>query len=379
MKIKKNEKKAITILAGLSVIIFAIAIFPVNSIFVTVPKSQTNNINAQVPTSALSTGSVINASVVYTKPNQTGTANFLDSIGGGSKFIIQVSSILFDSNQKQFPFQTFLNIPLATQSLVDNQGHNLDLGSLQVSLSGGTDSQAQMIVTGQMQAFLDNTMVADDQFYAQGTAINKIVPITINGQKAFTFTFADEGKTWTDGSTHIFKIMITKVQATVGVGAATQSYSSNMQMLAYLLPMTVNQQKITVLGVDNQAVAIFKSDIQLITSTVGTVTLSGCDGTTVCQQATVGVPSVQVYDNGFLIGQGTNISNIPRNELVTFVINGMPVKIQTPTTVYQYKIDCNFKQTSIYYTPDSNGLQTIAHVIGSPYCTSNFGWQGVPN
>lgn len=337
--------------------------------------SQNNNL---VPIGT--TGSVVNATVIYTKPNQTGITNFLDSVnspvGGAPKLILQASSILFDSNQTQFPFSTYFNVPLQTQSLTDSAGHSLDLGSVQVLLTVGTTSQQTVVLTGEMQAFLDTTMVSDQQIYAQGVATGNSLPITIGGQKAFTFTFADEGKTWTDKSTHVFKIIITKIQATSGIGSNTNSFSTNSQFLAYLLPMTVDQSKITVIGYNQKAISIFQSDDTISTcgsyqgftfQQYGQSSGSG-GGTTVTTSGGVDAPNADVYSNGFVIASSGSassansygnvndpvlthpqngkfctspVSGIPRNADVTIVVGNARFDVHTPVTQYSYIYDCS--------------------------------------
>lgn len=390
-KTKHNDYITIAIVG-----VFAFAVLGIVGLY-SVPSNSSGQSSVLIPVGT--TGSVVNASVIYTKANTTGITNFLDSVnspvGGAPKLVIQASSILFDSNQTQFPFSTYFNVPLQTQSLTDAQGHSLDLGTLQISFFVGTTSQQTIVLTGEMQAFLDNTMVSDQQIYAQGVATGSTLPITVGGQKAFTFTFADEGKTWTDKSTHVFKVVLTKIQATSGFGTNQNSFSTNSQFLAYILPMTVDKSKITVIGVNNKAVSIFQSD--------DTLSLCGRSGV-VTQSVTYqnGIPNYNIYlssgavntglvtvtQNGFPITSGQSgatspnfnganpdslegknlgtkscvkLTGIPRNVQIDINAGGKDYLVQTPVTQFDYVYDCSGTVTTV---------NAETKITGG--CTNNF-------
>lgn len=407
MRLRKNDKILITVML----------------ILVTVSVSSTSMfflLGGNVGTTALS--EVNTTKVFVTPPNMTGIDNVLDSIkapSGTQKLVISVNSILFDSDQKQYPLTTYEKLsPVITSligydllpsfvstgfvkplSLTDQSGHILDLGTVQVSFTALTDSDQQISVTGKMRAYLDDKVVSEKTIYAQGIAVNKKIDLLLDNKNAFTFTFSDEGKDWIDKSTHIFKVTLVGLTATTTTGTTSVSYSSGVnEFLAYLLPMTLDGSKKTILGVDNKAVSIFISDdtiqscgltqsVSISNSPIGTSN----PYTIISKSGGHDAPAVTVVQNGFTVakldGMSSSVSvspdgavssrppssgfctgkvtGIPRDAIVVFTFEGNSYTVHTPTTHYDYVVDCSGRKST-----------DPSHATGqyvSTGCKSNFG------
>ena len=326
--------------------------------------------------------SEVDADIVYTQPDLSKVQNWLDQAGcgvtcGSEKFGINTNVVLFDSAGKRFPFSTFLSIPATTQSLIDEQGNLLDLGSVQVGLSGVTKSEGKITVTGKIKILLDDVIIADRQFAGQGFTINKTLLLKIDGKDAYTFTFADEGSTWVDESVHKFRVFLYDVEATAGEGFETRSFRySNQDFLAYLLQMRVDQDKVVVKDATGSVISMFKSDIEVYACGVpfSYSTLrydaggkpTGFGDVTYINPDTV---TVTVYDQDFkqvgLINSGscTSIKNIARDSNITIKVEDQQFKIHTPKTTYQYKVECTIL---------SHGANPVT--IDGTGCSSNFVW-----
>lgn len=349
-----KQNAVIVILVSVFALAMVISIFPVNhfSFTTSANNAQNSNISPQLNNATIKTGSIVNGSKVFiVGPNSTSVQNALDSVCkdnngicslSSPKFLIKSSTVLFDSNQVQYPTSTLVNIPLQSflpwvpkisitdsngnlisqmpkLSLTDSQGHLLDLGTVQLGLYGVTNVDTDVIVTGVFSVYLDDKTIYSKQFATQGKTLNGLIPITSFGNNGvFTFTFADEGKDWKDGETHIFKIMLGNVVATVGSGDKTSIFQYSNAAPVYVLVMTVNQNKITTIGVDNKAIAIFKSDDSIqacgrngIVSfqTLGDVYNHYYSGYVSQQVRNTGL--ISIYENGFLITKVQSANTIP--------------------------------------------------------------------
>lgn len=330
--------------------------------------------------------SEVQTDVIYTQPNQTGIDNFLNSVNietrESPKFGIEVDTILLDSNKKEFTYSTFLNLPTAT--ITDPEGHYLDLGSVQVALRAVSNSEQKIVVTGKFKAFLDDKQIGLDRtFTGIGFTTNKSLPLTIDGKPAFTFTFADEGLGWADKSIHYFKVYITDIDATVGEGFDTQSYKYSTRFLGYILTMTVDGTKKVVIGTDNTAISVFKSDstIQVCGQNAGRTTRYEFGKYVYTPFPALYPPRVDIVVNGFKVVSSASVlfgsrdadfgalgcsvpqSGIPRGTDVVFRVDGKDFTVHTPLTQYAYKASCNYRNS-------------ISGIIGTT-CTSNFGWERI--
>ncbi len=394
LKIKKSDKHIIIALM----------------VFITISVSTTSIfflIGGGVKTSQLSE---VNASRIYvTPPNATVITNALDALGcnnnngicsaSSPKFLIDSKIILFDSNQNQIPISTYTNIPIQQSlfgsklqvigkyggfslpklSLTDSSGNLLDLGSVQYKPFGVTNIDTNVIMTGQFAVYLDDVLLAHRYIATQGNTVNKTIPLYIDTQPAYTFTFADEGATWADKSVHIFKIVVGNVTATTGIGQNTQTFKDTNNALVYVLVMTVDQQKITSIGVDSKATAIFKSDDAVVTTlnnnggyNLNTFCSNNFDGGgyATCNTSYT-LPSVSVSSNGFYIP----INTIPRLSNIVINVNGQTFTEITPVTQQTYTISCTPKLvTGKTYSNGGIDATTYADISFILHCTSNFGF-----
>lgn len=293
--------------------------------------------------------SEVNTTRTFVKPpNMTAINNALDSVCvknisgvcslSSPKLIINVNAVLFDSNQKQFPSNTNINIPqqfsfiptpkipvyidnkllktLPKLSLTDQQGHYLDLGNVQLGFTALVNNDAKITLVGSFDVYLDDQLRRSGQFTGQGTTTNKILQLSLLNKPAYTFTFSDEGKTWMNGTQHIFRVMIHDVTATVDDGTNSYSFKENNPSIAYILVMTLDSSKTTVIGYDNQATAIFKTDDTVQTCGRYPVLVGHSYGQTSedvwSYEGASSSPSLTVYDNGYQIAHidGTIVSNV---------------------------------------------------------------------
>jgi len=248
--------------------------------------------------------SIVSTDTVFTESDDNLVTQFLDEAEidlplASEKFGIEVQTVLFDSEQNQFPFSTILNIPQLT--VTDNEGRLLDLGSIQTTFLGITtdDSDKSFKMNGVVEFWLDDDLIAKKHLYASETdnkktyqlsLVNNLTVISENiGETSyvnesgtttsvnltkkvpippsfterksnFTFTLSDEGKNWADGSKHTYRVVIRDVHANIDSQSNFKVFDWSGEKIAYQLDVTVDQSKKTVIGAENKAVKIFKSD-----------------------------------------------------------------------------------------------------------------------
>src|SRR3990167_11480293 len=226
--------------------------------------------------SPISQKSVVNDASIYASTNQTAVQNFIDNIDVNidpilkttSKFTILANLVLFDSNKKEYPETLSTNIDLEKFELTDSQGRKLDLGSIQITFDAiGTLQNKNLEISATVLFCLDNDCNTK-KLYRQGTLQNNKIALYVGdsfieppiGQRKFdyTFTFADEGMTWADQSQHSFQIILKHI--TFRNFASTEKWLFVGEDEIYNLTMTVNQQKVTILNGDGEAISIFKQD-----------------------------------------------------------------------------------------------------------------------
>lgn len=361
--------------------------------------------------------------------NQTSTANsvqnMLDSAGckdntgicsaSSPKLLINTQVVMYDSNQVPYPYSTYINIPLQDLtgwnmfnavdlhgnfidkvkklSLVDSQGHILDLGTIKLSMYAATNYDTNVIVSGDFAVYLDDQLRGQKHLAIQGMTQNKSIAMQINGQSAYGFTFANEGATWTNGTQHIFKILIGNVTGTVGTGQNTQTFRLTQNSLAYVLVMTLNSDKKTVLGIDNKAVTVYKSDDSILLSARNAVWGDYQTGCTVCNYGIQDnffvssgptTASAKVYVNGFLIASGSivgssdqassqgivtsTVTGIPRDsDVIVITQDGSKYSFHTPIVQETYNLNC---AGTVSNTDPVNGR---GQYVNSGGCTNDFG------
>lgn len=422
MKIDTNSNTFRISILSLSVFVLVMlfVIFPVQNLFVPTPisKINTSNISPNIQNGPITTGTIVNTTKVFVNnANVSGTQQFLDSAGcqnnaqpicnnSSPKFVINVQSVLFDSNQKQYPSSAYINIPtqsllptslswfsntlsfisgqktfpvysqgklldnVHTLTLTDSQNPNinLDLGSVQVVFYGVVPQDTNVIAYGDYAVYLDDQMRANGHFAAQGNTVNQQIPMVINNLPALTFTFSDEGQNWVNGTQHIYRITIGNVTATTGSGTSTTTFQFPKTSLGYILVMTLNDAKKTIIGADNQAIAVFKSDDTLtscgqypsVDQTSNAGSGEAYTSYSLTQVNGIASPNVVLTSNGFVLGKISSetrtlninsqnpdslqgqpvgqqfcdgvISNVPRNSVLGIVVNGVTQTIQTPVT-----------------------------------------------
>src|SRR3990167_2155275 len=165
-----------------------------------------------VTNSPISRESVINDASVYASTNQTAIDHFVDNIDlsvdpslqttATPKFTILTNLVLFDSNQKEYPKTIPTDVELAKNSLVDEQGRLLDLGSVQFTFDGIGTLQNKNLEISATAIFCLDTQCNEKKLYRQGTLQNNKISLYVGDsftepaidQRKFdyTFTFADE-------------------------------------------------------------------------------------------------------------------------------------------------------------------------------------------
>ena len=280
-------------------------------------------------------------------------------------------------------------------SFFDDEGHVLDLGSIQVGFFAIANFKDDFDVEGTVEFWLDDKKIATKKIFAKpdGKQEDKkrlYVDDAIkrefeNPSQGFTFTFSDEGANWSHDSVHYFRVILFDVKAKSQQG---DEFNWSGEKVVYTKKMTVDERKLVAKEGDDSAVAIFKSDITLtrcVTVTYGSSSSSWYNygthsgGTTTSYWITnaPNIPAIEVYANGKLIGRddgqfnypssgtsdsgipstnycsNTPVKNIPRFQLIELVIGGEKIPIYTPKTQINYLANCA--------------------VTG---CSSNFGWGG---
>ena len=407
------------IISSVVTVLLLFIIFPVSSIFIPTKITQVSNVSPNIQNGPIVTGSIVNTTkIIIPQANVTAVTQLLDQAGcntnqgicsaSSPKLTINVQANLLDSNQN--PILSSVYIPIPTYSLVpqswfaplsltklaltpsgtflgnvkplsltDSQGHDITLGSVQVGFYGVVPQDSTILATGDYVAMLDDHVEQAGHFVGNGMTQNQQLLFAITGLPSLTFTFSDELKTVPDGSQHVFSIKIGNVTATVQNGKTSNQFQLTKTALAYVLVMTVNQQKQTVIGANNQAIAVFKSDDAVVTTFTNQ---SYGDPNTFCHNFDGGgyahcnpslppLPAVSATTNGFPIP----INMIPRNSNVVITVNGQHFTEITPITQQTYTISCTERLVSgQVYSDGGIDANTYADESFTIHCTSNFGF-----
>ena len=346
-----------------------------------------------VTNSPISRESVINDASVYASTNQTAIDHFVDNIDlsvdpslqttATPKFTILTNLVLFDSNQKEYPKTIPTDVELAKNSLVDEQGRLLDLGSVQFTFDGIGTLQNKNLEISATAIFCLDTQCDEKKLYRQGTLQNNRISLYVGdsfaepaiGQRNFdyTFTFADEKWLYV-GEDEI-----------------------------YNLKMAVNQQKTVVY--DEQlkaAISIFKKDnvFQVCADSGSAGTGFGAASTSVVNTPDVTInvngeyydkiPSLRGVQNSadasryFLenhIQSGEYVYpdicksvNMPRNAKVDVVTDGKTLSFYTPKSQANFFLECHNEAYGVGAKETQYGNSRYVNYAEKFICTSNIGY-----
>ena len=102
--------------------------------------------------------SIIETERIFTESNDSLITRFLDENdlpSSSEKLAIEVQTVLFDSDQNQYPSSTIIGIP--ELSVTDEQGRLLDLGTIQTSFLAITANTEQSFnLDGTVKFYLDD-------------------------------------------------------------------------------------------------------------------------------------------------------------------------------------------------------------------------------
>lgn len=214
--------------------------------------------------------SIIDTERVFTESDQSLIDQFLDESGlpsSSEKLGIEVQTVLFDSDQKQYPTSNIIGIP--ELSVTDDQGRVLDLGTIQTSfLAISAKTEQQFNLDGTVKFYLDDDLIATKKIYGSDSnkqnhelsIIDSLPPTSFDRPKAFTFTLSDEGRDWEDKSEHTYRVVLTEVNANLDSNKDYKQFSWKGENIVYELKVTVDEKKKVVLDSENNAVSIFKDD-----------------------------------------------------------------------------------------------------------------------
>lgn len=279
-------KKARIIVSVLVIVIIGFLVIPVESddseSITTIyesdfVKSDDINMDQVIIDQAIQEYSIIETNRVFTESDQSLVEQFLDESGlpsSSEKFGIEVQTVLFDSDQVQYPESSILGIPQDPLSVVDEQGRVLDLGTIQTSFLGiTTDSQRgseqQFNLDGTVKFYLDDDLVATKKLYSSESGdsnthnislLDSIPPKSFDRPTTFTFTLSDEGRDWKDKSNHVYRVVITEINAELKSDNDIKTYTWNGEEIVYELKVTVDGSKRVILNESGKAISVFKND-----------------------------------------------------------------------------------------------------------------------
>mgnify|MGYP001614317281 FL=1 len=374
-----------------------------------------------VTNSPISRQSVVDDASVYASTNQTAIDQFIDNIDISldpsiqttttPKFTILTNLVLFDSNNREYPKTIPTNVELAKNSLVDDQGRLLDLGSVQFTFDGiGTIQNKNLEITATALFCLD-TKCDEKKLYRQGTLQNNKISLYVGdyfiepalGQRKFdyTFSFANEGKEWTDGSSHSIHVILKDI--TFRNFTTDEKWFFVGEDEIYNLKMIVNQQKTVVYDEQlKQAITIFKKD-NIFSSCAGgakgIASTGSAYGSSGGSSSPAPVPEITFKVNGEPFGSipyhndggqlppipiglhsgsynGADTCktlNLPRNAEVIATIENQDYKFFTPKAQQNFFIKCSndlFGIGSVYY----GGSYRPSYYEPKLVCNSNIGF-----
>src|SRR3990167_53047 len=377
MKKKTDFKKIIVLLSSVAVAMFILSLFTGFRFGVT-------------------TLSQVDSDIIFIEyDGETATLDELDKIISQSQTeqlfdkinpdIVKLEACVLIINADPESRQKCSGLTLIDQvlSLFDTTGAIIDLATIQSGLSVVTSYDADVDAIGTMQTWLDDKMISEDKIYVYMGGVhskrtvlnidNEIKPIGFRHQ-AKTFTFSDEGETWHDKEKHHYRIIIKDITVwAVSQDGKKKTYQFEGEFIAYDLEMVVDGTKKTILGENNEAIAVFKLDSSLSRcAQFGEVSADRHGG--VRTGLTTQQPPMYAYDaNGKLLAEnigevsGTQktdplrlvhtcitITGVPRNTDIKLVAGNKEFFVKTPLTEsVSYIINCHLER----------------------HCESNFGWE----
>ena len=214
--------------------------------------------------------SVVETNRVFTESDQSLVDQFLDENdlpSSSEKLGIEVQTVLFDSDQKQYPSSNVIGIP--ELSVLDEQGRVLDLGTIQTSFLAITaNTEKSFNLDGTVKFYLDDDLISTKRIYGSDTntqnhelsIVDSLPNVSFDRPKAFTFTLSDEGRDWTHESEHTYRVVLTQINANVDSSKDFKQFSWTGENVVYELKIKVDETKKVILDETNSAIQIFKND-----------------------------------------------------------------------------------------------------------------------
>ena len=414
-----SDRQLIGIVFAISVIILTVVFLPINSLITKVDNSKINDINIDVnkPRGTITQGSVIDAETVFVDSDQNGITQFLDKYAPDGytptpRFAIQSSTIVLN------PAGTSVRVSNTTDSVLVKQlsvysksGEIVDLDTFQSGFTGiATKDYANLEVKAIAKFCLD-TKCDEKKLYAKGTTtknqiklyfVDDYLPQSILSKKFdYTFTIADEGNNWADGSTHYYRIILSDIIFTDLVKNEVWSFYGDE--IVYQMDLSVDGQKQVVFDKDlNQAVSIFKKDnvFQVCadsgSSGIGFGAASTSPATTPSVKISVNgkyydeIPSLvgiakpemattyfitnHIVSGGFSYPDVCKSINLPRNSEIVVSIDGKDYKFFTPKSQANQMLECHNESYGIGAKAVQFGNERYVDFAERFVCTSNIGY-----
>ena len=294
------------------------------------------NMDKVIIDQAIQEYSIIETNRVFTESDQSLVEQFLDESGlpsSSEKLGIEVQTVLFDSDQKQYPSSNIIGIP--ELSVTDEQGRLLDLGTIQTSfLAISAKTEQQFNLEGTVKFYLDDDLITTKRIYGSDSnkqnhelsIIDSLPPTSFDRPKAFTFTLSDEGRDWEDKSEHTYRVVLTEVNANLDSNKDFKQFSWTGENIVYELKVKVDEQKKVI-----QGCKLFDSNL----INAGLLSCSADDYNS----------AIQIFknDSTFQICGASTIQEIPYRGYVTY-------KTDTPSVVIKQSYQ-TFPTSTDYVLP----------------------------
>lgn len=286
---------------------------------------------------------------------------------GSEKIILITNSVLLDSNQEIVSNSTD-KIAFEPATLLDLQKNILDLGSVQMTFDIRYKKNANVFFDGEAEVFLDGISKGKRYLSFNGQLPENTVRVNVDKEskllsdrtKTLTFTLANEGKDWVDGSVHLLEIKVKNLKAQVTVNGAKQEFDLGNDFPVYRLEMTVDQAKQVTFDENHNAISIFKNDGVLVScgdvertyekpyraKPTGTVI-----GYEQYRYPSLSPPNVDVFVKNERInlvpipdGKCTNFVGIPRNSELVFRVADVDYPVKSGMLKPEYGISVKWSE-----------------------------------
>lgn len=272
-----------------------------------------------------------------------------------------VDSLSFKGNTGNAIVQA--EIDLLNAELLVITGRTIDFGTLSnVELKAKLQNEFDIKNTLDADRMKDRLFELRKQFTSD---IELSLPPTFSQQekKNHTFTLSDEGRDWVDQSTHTYRVVITEVHAQLDSTGESKEFHWYGQNVVYELSLKVNGAKRVILGDDNKAIEIFKSDNKLVLcgtniyqsgtgfnpiNTVAqppSVTVTDLDGNILLQASYTHVTEI-VNHNAISGTSCGTFTGIPRDSDLIFKVGGSDILITTPLHQANYNVSAELVEGS---------------------------------